>query len=144
MPIAFHTKSIALLGLSSLLLGAGLYMANLGRGAITRVEAQESKLMTANSALSLNRERTNAYTQLIERIGWRKGQNLRQEAINTTATIADYESDRLNEILKANQSGKGHFFLRSLSIEAINAGPLAKPAVKVTIQGDNILVLDRP
>jgi hypothetical protein len=144
MALSFHTKSIALLTLSSVLLGAGLFMTNNGRAALVRIEAQEMELASASEVLTQNRNNTEAYTQLIERIGWRQGQDLRHEVINTSATIADHESDRLNEILKANLVGKGHFFLRSLSIDAVRAGPQAAPAVKVTMQGDNILVLDRP
>lgn len=144
MRFSFHSKSIALLSVSAALLGAGLYMANVGRAALARAETQEAELAAANKMLAQNREHTEAYAQLIQRIGWRPGQDLRHEVINTSATIADNESDRLNEILKANQVGKGHFFLRSLTIEAVRAGQQAKPAVKVTMQGDNILVLDRP
>jgi hypothetical protein len=144
MALSFHARTIAWLGLASVLLGAGLYMANTGRAALARIEAQERDLATASQALNENRQHTEAYSQLIERIGWRPGQDLRHEVINTTATIADNESDRLNEILKANHVGKGYFFLRSLSIDAVSGGPGGRPAVKVTMQGDNILVLDRP
>ncbi|MES2191268.1 MAG: hypothetical protein V4454_14190 [Pseudomonadota bacterium] len=144
MTLSFHARSIALLGLSAALLGVGLYMANTAREALTRIDAQEKKLALANKELGQNRANADAYSLLIERIGWRQGQDLRHELINTSATIADNEIDRLNEILKANHVGKGHFFLRSLSIEAVRAGPQGKPAVKVAMQGDNILVLDRP
>lgn len=144
MALSFHTRSTVLLGISSLLLGAGLYMASTGRAALGRVDALQTELAAASKTLDQNRVRTEAYHELIERIGWRPGQDLRHEVINTTATIADHESDRLNEILKANHVGKGHFFLRSLSIDAVRAGPQGKPSVKVTMQGDNILVLDRP
>jgi hypothetical protein len=144
MALSFHARTVGWLGLASVLLGSGLYMVNTGHSALARVEAQERALATATQALSQNRQHAEAYAQLIERIGWRPGQDLRHEVINTTATIADHESDRLNEILKANHVGKGHFFLRSLSIDAVSGGPKGKPAVKVTMQGDNILVLDRP
>ncbi|MDZ4101016.1 MAG: hypothetical protein U1E12_04990 [Hydrogenophaga sp.] len=144
MPFSFHAKSISLLTLSAALLGAGLYTAKTGSAALVRIEAQETALSSASRALTENRRNADAYAQLIERIGWRQGQDLRHELINTTATIADHESDRLNEILKANHVGKGHFFLRSLSISAVGAGARGKPAVSVTMQGDNILVLDRP
>ncbi|MFW2357543.1 hypothetical protein [Hydrogenophaga sp.] len=144
MALSFHARTIAWLGLASVLLGSGLYMVNTGHSALARVEAQERELALASRALGQNRQHAEAYAQLIERIGWRPGQDLRHEVINTTATIADHESDRLNEILKANHVGKGHFFLRSLSIDAVAGGPQGKPAVKVTMQGDNILVLDRP
>lgn len=144
MTLTFHAKSVALLALSSMLLGAGLCTANTGQAALARIEAHERELATASQALNENRQHTEAYSQLIERIGWRPGQDLRHEVINTTATIDDHESDRLNEILKANHAGKGHFFLRGLSIDAVSGGPRGRPAVKVTMQGDNILVLDRP
>jgi len=144
MVFSFHARTIAWLALASALLGSGLYADNTGRAALVRIEVQERELATASRAVKDNRQHIEAYSQLIERIGWRPGQDLRHEVINTTATIADHESDRLNEILKANHVGKGHFFLRSLSIDAVPGGAQGKPAVRVTMQGDNILVLDRP
>ena len=69
---------------------------------------------------------------------------MRHETINTSATIAGHESDRLNDILQANHVGKGQFFLRSLSIETVRGPAATEPSLKVTVKGDNILVLDRP
>ena len=94
--------------------------------------------------MAQNREGTEIYASLIERIGWRPGQALRHETIDTTAMIAGHESDRLNEILQANHVGKGQFFLRSLTIETIRNGSPRETTLKVSVKGDNILVLDRP
>lgn len=144
MSTSFHTKTIGWLALSSALLGAGLYVAGSGHRAMAEAKRAGDELARSNQALTKAQQYTQAYAQLIQRIGWRPGQDLRHEAIDTTAIIADHESDRLNEILRANHVGKGQFFLRSLQIEAIRAGQTPRAAVKVTVKGDNILVLDRP
>lgn len=144
MSTSFHTKTIGWLALSSALLGAGLYVAGSGHRAMAEARRAGDELSRSNQALTKAQQHTQAYAQLIQRIGWRPGQDLRHEAIDTTAIIADHESDRLNEILRANHVGKGQFFLRSLQIEAIRAGQTPRAAVKVTVKGDNILVLDRP
>jgi len=145
--MSFHTKTVTWLTLSSLLLGAGLFVAASGRQSLQASQAQRTALETTRTALAQNRERAETYATLIERIGWRPGQALRHETIDTTATIADHESDRLNDILRAHHAGKGQFFLRSLTIEsARTAAPRreAAPVITVTVKGDNILVLDRP
>lgn len=147
MHLSFHTQTVTWLTLSSLLLGAGLFMAASGRQALQSTQAQRQALETTRSALQKNREHAETYASLIERIGWRPGQALRHETIDTTATIADHESDRLNEILRAHHAGRGQFFLRSLTIEsAKGASSQDKPGsvITVTVKGDNILVLDRP
>ena len=147
MPMSFHTKTLTWLMLSSLLLGVGLFTAASGRQALQATEQQRQRLELAVSALQQNRDRAETYSALIERIGWRPGQALRHETIDTTATLADHESDRLNEILRAHHAGKGQFFLRSLTIESSRASTqrAQSPAtITVTVKGDNILVLDRP
>lgn len=144
MSLAFHTKTIAWLTLSSVLLASGLYVAGTGHRALEQARRTANELAQSKQAVTKAQQHTQAYAQLIQRIGWRPGQDLRHEAIDTTAIISDEESDRLNEILRANHVGKGQFFLRSLQIEAIRTGQTARPAVKVTVKGDNILVLDRP
>lgn len=144
MSSSFHTKTIAWLALSSALLGAGLYVAGSGHRALAEARRTADEVAQTRQAWTKAQQHTEQYGQLIERIGWRPGQDLRHEAIDTTAIISDQESDRLNEILRANHVGKGQFFLRSLQIEAIRTGQVARPAVKVTVKGDNILVLDRP
>lgn len=147
MPMSFHSKTVTWLTLSSLLLGAGLFVAASGRQSLQASQTQRTALETTRTALQQNRERAETYATLIERIGWRPGQALRHETIDTTAIIADHESDRLNDILRAHHAGKGQFFLRSLTIEsAHSASPRkeAAPVITVTVKGDNILVLDRP
>ncbi len=147
MPMSFHTKTVTWLTLSSLLLGAGLFVAASGRQQLQATQTQRKALETARAALEQNRERAETYANLIERIGWRPGQALRHETIDTTATIADHESDRLNEILRAHHAGRGQFFLRSLTIESLHKASrqtTAAPVITVTVKGDNILVLDRP
>jgi hypothetical protein len=81
---------------------------------------------------------------IFHRIPNAPGQALRHETINTSATIAGHESERLNDILQANHVGKGQFFLRSLTIETVPGTATAEPALRVSVKGDNILVLDRP
>jgi hypothetical protein len=145
--MSFHTKTVTWLTLSSLLLGTGLFVAASGRQALQATQTQRTALDTTRTALQQNRERAETYANLIERIGWRPGQALRHETIDTTATIADHESDRLNDILRAHHAGKGQFFLRALTIESSRAHanrPAAAPVITVTVKGDNILVLDRP
>jgi hypothetical protein len=147
MRMSFHTKTITWLTLSSLLLGVGLFTAASGRQALQATEQQRQRLESTGSALQQNRDRAETYGALIERIGWRPGQALRHETIDTTATLADHESDRLNEILRAHHAGKGQFFLRSLTIESSRTSTRREqsPAtITVTVKGDNILVLDRP
>lgn len=147
MPMSFHSKTVTSLTLSSLLLGVGLFVAASGRQALQASEAQRTAMETTRTALQQNRERAETYATLIERIGWRPGQALRHETIDTTAMIADHESDRLNDILRAHHTGKGQFFLRSLTIESARTATPRKeaaPVITVTVKGDNILVLDRP
>jgi len=144
MSMSFHAKTVTALVFSSTLLGLGLYASLSGQRALSFAQAQERVLASSREQMAQSRERTDIYDSLIERIGWRPGQALRHETIDTTATIAGHESDRLNELLQANHVGKGQFFLRSLTIETIKSGVGQEPALKVSIKGDNILVLDRP
>lgn len=144
MSFSFHTKTVIWLTLSSCLLGVGTYLAITGQQALAFSEAQRVALDKTRQDLAQSRERAENYRTLIDRIGWRPGQALRHETIDTTATIAGHESDRLNDILQANHVGKGQFFLRALTIETLRAVANAEPALKVTVKGDNILVLDRP
>lgn len=144
MSLSFHSKTVLWLTLSSGLLGAGIYAAMTGQEALAFSDAQRAALDKTRKELVQSRERAENYRTLIDRIGWRPGQALRHETINTSATIAGHESDRLNDILQANHVGKGQFFLRSLTIETVRVQPSTEPSLKVTIKGDNILVLDRP
>lgn len=144
MSISFHTRSTLWLSAAALTLALGIVAARSGYSHLQQVQVQAEELRRTQKNLQTGLERTEAYARLIEHIGWRPGQDLRHESIDTTAVIADHESDRLNEILRANHVGKGQFFLRSLHIEALRTGPQAQPAVRVTVKGDNILVLDRP
>lgn len=145
MSMSFHAKTISWLVLSSALLGTGLYAAFSAQRAMTFVKEQQARVEQTRKALAEGRQRAETYAALIERIGWRPGQALRHETIDTTATIAGHESDRLNELLHANHVGKGQFFLRSLSIETLPpTQALHDPMLKVSVKGDNILVLDRP
>ncbi len=144
MSLSFHSKTVMWLTLSSSLLCVGIYAALTGQKALAFSEAQGLALDKTRRELVQSRERAEAYSSLIDRIGWRPGQALRHETINTSATIAGHERDRLNDILQANHVGKGQFFLRSLSIETVRSPASTEPSLKVTVKGDNILVLDRP
>ena len=144
MSLSFHAKTVLWLTLSSCLLGMGLYAALTGQQALAFSETQYAALDKTRQALGQGRERAENYRTLIDRIGWRPGQALRHETIDTSATIAGHESDRLNDILQANHVGKGQFFLRSLTIETLRGPVSTEPALKVVVKGDNILVLDRP
>lgn len=144
MSLTFHAKTLSWLLLSSALLGIGVYVAVTGHRATREAEAQQTLLDKTRQSLGESRDRAETYASLIERIGWRPGQALRHETINTSATIAGHEGERLNEILRANHIGKGQFFLRSLTLETQRAGRDKGGSLKVTIKGDNILVLDRP
>lgn len=144
MTLSFHTRTWLLLLLSSTLLGAGVLVAATGSAAISQVKAQEIQLAQARRQLEQIRQRSDAYAVLIERIGWRPGQSMRHETIDTTATIAGNEDERLNEILRANHVGKGQFFLRSMTLETQRANRQGAGVLRLSIKGDNILVLDRP
>ena len=144
MSLSFHSKTVLWLTLSSGLLGAGIYAAMTGQEALAFSDAQRAALDKTRKELVQSRERAENYRTLIDRIGWRPGQALRHETINTSATIAGHESDRLNDILQANHVGKGQFFLRSLTIETVPVQRSTEPSLKVTITGDHNLVLDRP
>ncbi len=144
MNFSFHTKTIIWLILSSALLGAGVYTALSGQKATDFAQVQRVAVDKTRNDLALSRERAENYRTLIDRIGWRPGQALRHETIDTSATIAGDERDRLNDILRANHVGKGQFFLRSLTIESIRVPMTQEPALKIVVKGDNILVLDRP
>jgi hypothetical protein len=144
MSISFHAKTVAWLLLSSTLLSVGIFAAFTGHNARQALDAQQAQLKQTQSQLEQSRQRVEGYAILIERIGWRPGQALRHETIDTSATIAGHEGDRLNEILRANHVGKGQFFLRSLTLETQRTARNTKGSLKVTIKGDNILVLDRP
>ena len=144
MSLSFHSKTVLWLSVASCLLGAGIYAAMTGQAALAFSQTQQVALEKTRRELDQGRERAENYRSLIDRIGWRPGQALRHETINTSATIAGHESDRLNDILQANHVGKGQFFLRSLSIETVRGPAATEPSLKVTVKGDNILVLDRP
>lgn len=144
MTLTFHAKTVTWLVLSSSLLGGGLYLAETGYRALAFAKGQRVAVDKAQSALSLGRERADTYAALIDRIGWRPGQALRHETIDTSATISGGEADRLNDILQANHVGRGQFFLRSLKLETTRPSGSTEPMLKVSIKGDNILVLDRP
>lgn len=144
MSLTFHAKTLSWLLLSSSLLGTGVYVAVSGHRATREAEAQRALLDQTRQSLGESRDRAETYASLIERIGWRPGQALRHETINTSATIAGHEGERLNEILRANHIGKGQFFLRSLTLETQRTSRDKGGELKVTIKGDNILVLDRP
>ena len=144
MNFSFHTKTVIWLILSSCLLGVGVYAALTGQKATTFAQAQRVALEKTRDDLSQSRERAESYRTLIDRIGWRPGQALRHETIDTSATISGDERDRLNDILRANHVGKGQFFLRSLTIESVRVPVTLEPALKIVVKGDNILVLDRP
>jgi len=145
MTLPFHAQTVTWLVLSSALLGAGVFVAVTGHTARQQAQAELTQLnQTRSNAPRKRRARAETYSALIERIGWRPGQALRHETIDTSATIAGNEGDRLNEILRANHVGKGQFFLRSLTLEAQRATRNTTGSLKVSIKGDNILVLDRP
>ena len=144
MTLPFHAQTVTWLVLSSALLGAGVFVAVTGHTARQQAQAELTQLNQTRSKLQESRARAETYSALIERIGWRPGQALRHETIDTSATIAGNEGDRLNEILRANHVGKGQFFLRSLTLEAQRATRNTTGSLKVSIKGDNILVLDRP
>lgn len=144
MTLSFHSKTVLWLTLASSLLCVGIYVALTGQKALAFSDAQGLALDKTRKELVQSRERAETYRTLIDRIGWRPGQALRHETINTSATIAGHESERLNDILQANHVGKGQFFLRSLSIETVRGPASTEPFLKVTVKGDNILVLDRP
>ena len=144
MNLSFHTRTVIWLATSSILLGSGLYAAFSGQQRLAHVQSQRAELLKSEQAVAETRRRAENYQTLIERIGWRPGQSLRHETIDTSALIAGHETDRLNEILRANHVGKGQFFLRSLTLEAVAAPKQAATSVRVSLKGDNILVLDRP
>ena len=142
--VTFSFRTLSMLALSSVVLGAGLLVAMTGLHAKEDVKAQQTKVRLTRTQVEENLQRAQAYALLIERIGWRPGQSLRHEKIDTSATISGNEGDRLNEILRANHVGKGQFFLRSLSMETQRSQRDASGTLKLSIKGDNILVLDRP
>lgn len=144
MSITFTARTWSMLALSSTLLGAGLLVAMTGLRAQEQLRTQKNLVSQTRGQLEQNQQRAQAYALLIERIGWRPGQSLRHEKIDTTATISGNDGDRLNEILRANHVGKGQFFLRSLSMETQRSQRNASGSLKLSIKGDNILVLDRP
>ena len=144
MTLSFHARSIVWIALSSTLLGVGIYTAVTGQQALKFAQTQQELVTQKRAALNGNQRRAETYQGLIERIGWRPGQSLRHETIDTSATIAGHESNRLNEILHANHVGRGQFFLRSLTIEAVDMRRSDDVALRVSVKGDNILVLDRP
>lgn len=144
MTLTFQGKTVVSMVLASSLLGGGLYLANTGWQSMASVEQQRAAVAKARLAVAQTTERAETFATLIDRIGWRPGQALRHETIDTTATLKGGEADRLNAILQANHVGRGQFFLRSLALETVRHGTPAEPALKVTVKGDNILVLDRP
>lgn len=144
MTLSFHAKTVTWLVLSSAVLGAGLFVAATGHSARQHAQGLRTQLNQTQTQLAQSQARADTYATLIERIGWRPGQALRHESIDTSATIAGHEADRLNEILRANHVGKGQFFLRSLTLEAQRATRDGAGSLRVHIKGDNILVLDRP
>ena len=92
MSLSFHSKTVLWLSVASCLLGAGIYAALTGQAALAFSQTQQVALEKTRRELDQGRERAENYRSLIDRIGWRPGQALRHETINTRHNCATARS----------------------------------------------------
>ena len=141
----FHIQTWASLLLASALLAGGVFL--YVRGQATQRDAQQlaQKVLEAHEQIDRLARSSTEYAELIRRIGWRPGIQLRRETVDLSGTFAGHDLTRINQMFAASYSGKGYFSLHTFKIEeAIPPGSATSLpfAVKVSLRGDSILVLD--
>lgn len=141
----FHIQTWVSLVLASGLLAGGVFL--YVRGQATQRDAQQlaEKVVEARGQIDRLARSSKDYAELIRRIGWRPGIQLRRETVDLSGTFAGNDLTRINQMFAASYSGKGYFSLHTFKIEeAIPQGSATGLpfAVKVNLRGDSILVLD--
>ncbi|GAA4403878.1 hypothetical protein [Quisquiliibacterium transsilvanicum] len=95
----------------------------------------------ARQVESLERD-ARRYAGIGARLGWGPGATLRREPVDLTALFRGGELARINELLAVTYTGSGFFSLDSLSIEKAGAQGAAD-AVRVTVKGENVLLVEK-
>lgn len=143
---SFHIQTWGSLVLASGLLAGGVFLYLRGQAAQREAQQLAQKVTEAREQINRLARSSKDYTELIRRIGWRPGIQLRRETVDMSGTFAGNDLTRINQMFAASYSGKGYFSLHTFKIEeAIPQGPPVTGlpfAVKVNLRGDSILVLD--
>ena len=142
---SFHNQTWVSLVLASGLLAGGVFF--YARGQAIQREAQQLAQKVAEAREQIDRldHSSKDYAELIRRIGWRQGIQLRRETVDLSGTFAGNDLTRINQMFTASYSGKGFFSLHTFKIEEVlpQGSAIGLPfAVKVSLRGDSVLVLD--
>ena len=142
---SFYNQTLVSLVLASGLLAAGVFF--YVRGQAIQHEAQQlaEKVLEAREQIDRLDRSSKDYAELIRRIGWRPGIQLRRETVDMSGTFTGNDLTRINQMFTASYSGKGYFSLHAFKIEeAVPQGSATGLpfAVKASLRGDSILVLD--
>ena len=137
----FHTRTGLALLASSVLLAGGLYLFIRGQAEQRAATKLASSVKAASGKVDALETSSREYAELIRRISWRPGIELRRESVDMSATFAGNELARVNEMFAASYTGKGYFSLSSFKMEDVT--PAGAPyTIRVSLRGDNILVLE--
>ena len=140
----FHHQTWLSLALASALLAGGVFLYVRGQAAQRQAQQLDQQVGQARGQLDSLARASRDYAELIRRIGWRPGIQLRRETVDMSGTFAGHDLTRINQMFAASYSGTGYFSLHSFKIEeALPPGSATGLpfAVKVSLRGDSILVL---
>ena len=143
--IRFHTQTWLTLAAASIVMAGGLFLFMRGQTEQVAAHKLASSVKLARSQVEALDASSKDYVELIRRIRWRPGIELRRETVDMSVTFAGNELDRINELFSASYSGTGYFSLSAFKIEDVtpkNGNNDAPFALRVNIRGDNILVLE--
>ena len=145
MTRSFHIRTWLSLVAGSVLLAGGVFL--FLRGQATQRDAQQLAEKVADARGQIDRLNTASkdYSELIHKINWRPGIQLRRETVDISGLFAGNDLTRINQMFAASYSGKGYFSLSTFKIEEVT--PQGQVAglpftVKVSLRGDSILVLE--
>lgn len=141
----FHTRACLGLIAASMLLGVGTYLFVRGQAAQQAAKQLAAQVVKASSELDGLAAASRDYRELVDRISWRPGTELRRESLNMSGVFAGNDLESINQMFQVSYSGKGYFSLRSFRIEDVtpSGAPAGTPStLKVSLQGDSILVLE--
>ena len=142
---SFHNQTWVSLVLASGLLAGGVFLYVRGQAAQRQAQQMAQKVVETREQIDRLDRASKDYAELLRRIGWRDGIQLRRETVDMSGTFAGNDLTHINQMFTASYSGKGYFSLHTFKIEeAIPQGSATGLpfAVKVNLRGDSILVLD--
>lgn len=143
----FHTRTWLALLASSIVLAGGVYLFIRGQAAQRAATELATSVKKARTQVDTLEASSKDYAELIRRISWRPGIELRRESVDMSATFAGNELDRVNEMFAASYSGKGYFSLTSFKMEDVTGSSSGSQGgapftIRVSLKGDNTLVLE--